>query len=48
MTKKIKDLTEKIIKTRRKLLKACVEGDEKKMIKYQHKLLRLNLARNRD
>lgn len=45
MTKKIKDLTDKILKTRRKLLKACVERDEERMIKYQHKLLRLNLAR---
>ena len=44
MTKKIKDLTDKILKTRRKLLKACVERDEERMIKYQHKLLRLNLA----
>lgn len=48
MAKKIKDLTEKITKTRRKLLKACVEGDEKRMIRLQHKLLKLNLKLNQD
>ncbi len=48
MTKKIKSLEQKIIERRRKLLKACVEGNEKKMIKHQQKLLRLNLALNQD
>ncbi len=43
MTKKIKNLTEKIAKTRRKLIQACLKHDEDKMIKYQHKLLKLNL-----
>lgn len=48
MTKKIKDLDSKIQECQRKLLKACVKGKEKKMIKHQHKLLRLNLALARD
>jgi len=48
MAKKVNDLAEKIVKTRRKLLKACVRQDEKKMIKLQHKLLKLNLKANQD
>lgn len=43
MTQEINRLAEKIVKTRKKLLKACVKHDEEKMIKYQHKLLKLNL-----
>lgn len=43
MTKEINKLVKKIAKTQRKLLKACVEHNEEKMIKFQHKLLKLNL-----
>lgn len=46
MTKKIKDLAEKIVKTRKKLIKACLEHDEDRMIRLQHKLLKLNLKSN--
>jgi len=46
MTKEINKIAEKIVKVRAKLLKACVERDEPRMIKLQHKLLRLNLKLN--
>lgn len=48
MARKIKDLQEKIMKRRRKLIKACLKHDEEKMIKHQQKLLRLNLAAKDD
>ena len=43
MTKEINKIATKIAKVRAKLLKACVEHDEDRMIKLQHKLLKLNL-----
>jgi len=43
MTKKIKSLQQMIVDRRRKLLRACLRHDENKMIKHQHKLLRLYL-----
>lgn len=46
MSKKINDLSEKIIKTRRKLIKACLQHNEAKMVRLQHKLLKLNLKVN--
>lgn len=46
MTKEINKLTEKIVSVRRRLLKACVDHDENKMIKLQHKILKLNLKLN--
>ena len=39
-------IRKKIIKVRAKLLKACLEHDEPRMIKLQHKLLKLNLKRD--
>ena len=43
MTKKIKKLEQKILERRRKLIDACLRHDEKKIIKHQHKLLKLHL-----
>lgn len=48
MTKEINTLVEKIARTQRKLIKACLANDEKKMIKHQHKLLSLNLLMHKD
>lgn len=47
MSKKVKDLAEKIVKTRHKLIQACLDHDEERMIKLQHKLLKLNLKGNK-
>jgi hypothetical protein len=43
MTKKIKDLAQKVYARRKKLIRACLRHDEDKMIKHQHKLLKLHL-----
>lgn len=43
MTNKINKLAQKIVKVRRKLLQACLDHNESRMIKLQHKLLKLNL-----
>jgi len=48
MTKEINKLVEKIARTQRKLIKACLAHDEDKMIKHQHKLLSLNLKLHGD
>lgn len=47
MAKKIKALEEKILNRRKKLIKACLEHNEAKMIKHQHKLLQLSLQQGK-
>lgn len=48
MTDKIKGLEKKILRCQRKLLKACLSRDEAKIIKLQHRLLRLNLKQQKN
>lgn len=41
MSKQVSDIKEKIQKTQRKLIKACLDHNENKMFKHRQKLIKL-------